>query len=120
MSDYGQISEFFRENIERTYLTEIKDRVLQEKHKYMSMLQNRAAIDDNFIMLIGKSEKPSNFSKDKKTQGVNSGRMSEPDIFTSKTRGKSRTTSRALSGSGIGGFLLNDLDDDPENTEDQD
>ena len=35
MNEYGQISEYFRENIEHTYLTEIKERVLQEKKKYM-------------------------------------------------------------------------------------
>lgn len=38
MSDHGQISEFFTENIEYSYKRDIKDRVMQEKHKYMKML----------------------------------------------------------------------------------
>lgn len=38
MSDHGEISEFFKENIEYTYLNSIKAPVLQEKHKYMKML----------------------------------------------------------------------------------
>lgn len=62
MSDHGQISEFFTENIEYSYKRDIKDRVMQEKHKYMKMLQNRAAGDENFIMLINKDERPSNYN----------------------------------------------------------
>jgi len=62
MSDHGEISEFFKENIEYTYLNSIKAPVLQEKHKYMKMLQDRAGKEENFIMLINKDEKPSNFN----------------------------------------------------------
>ena len=62
MNDHGKISEFFKENIEYKYLNDIKNRVLQEKHRYMKMLNGKAGKVENFIMLINKDEKPSHLN----------------------------------------------------------
>lgn len=62
MNDYGEISDYFKQNIEFQYLNSIKYKVLLQKHRYMKGIKGRAD-EDNFILLVNKDEKPGELSK---------------------------------------------------------
>ena len=57
MNEYGIISEYFRQNIEQTYLNNIKNKILIEKTKYLKSIDGLEG-NENILMVINKNEKP--------------------------------------------------------------
>ena len=57
MREYGEISEYFRQNIEKTYLESIKNKILEAKTRYLQSIDGQEGYD-NILMVINKNETP--------------------------------------------------------------